>query len=99
MDDVLLPFPPDDGGAERAAIARVQDMAAALLRTLQMARLLLESGRAIELEGLQSAIGQLCARALDLPPAGGRQVRALLQALLGEHDLLEAALHRAAPAD
>lgn len=66
----------------------VQDGIAAVASTLRLARSLLETGRIIDIDGLDRMIGVLCARALDLPSEQGRIVRPNLALLLIELDTL-----------
>ena len=82
-----------------APIAWVRDYAGGLARTLGLARALVEAGRRIDLAGLDSQVGLLCARALDLDPEEGRQVRADLIALREMLDALAALLARPPPVD
>ncbi len=70
----------------------MQDKIAAVASTLRLARSLLGTGRAIDIDGLDRMIGVLCARALDLPPEQGRIVRPNLALLLMELDTLSIAL-------
>ena len=74
------------------ACAVVQDMAATVASTLRLSRLLLGTGRTIDINGLDRIIGLLCARALDLSPEQGRTVRSNLALLLIELDTLSMAL-------
>ena len=80
-------------------IAWVRDYAGSLARTLSLARALVEAGRRIDLTGLDSQVGLLCARALDLDPEDGRSVRSHLIALRSEIDALAVLLARSPPAD
>jgi hypothetical protein len=77
-----------------------QTQAAALAEAacgmLRMARALVESRRAVDLNGLQDAVGRLCAATLDLPLDEGRPLRPQLVAVLAELDGLEQAIHVAA---
>ncbi len=61
---------------------RLDDLAARLSRTLALSRALIQSGRTLDLTGVEDGVGLLCAQTLDLPPD---EARALLPAL---HDLL-----------
>ncbi|MGC8469413.1 MAG: hypothetical protein ACP5NI_05845 [Acetobacteraceae bacterium] len=79
------------------ALAVVRAEAAALTGTLTVARVLVGQRRSVDLAGLDGLIGRLCARALDLPPAEGRQMRAVLSALLDEVEALAALLAAPAP--
>jgi hypothetical protein len=71
---------------------RVAAAARALAGTVQVACALVEGRRGVDLTGLERHVGRLCAAALDLPPAEGREVRPLLAALLVEIDHLQACL-------
>ena len=62
-------------------IAEVRALAEELTKTADVAQALAETGRTIDLAGLDQRIGLLCAKALDLPPDDGRRVRPLLIAL------------------
>jgi hypothetical protein len=73
--------------AARNAVLHLADSAA---RTLGVARILTESGRSVDLAGVENIIGLLCAKALDLPPALGGGVRPALRQVLTELDTLRA---------
>src|ERR1700722_16193147 len=62
-------------------IAAVRALAEELTGTVSLACALAESGRTIDLAGLDRRIGLLCAKALDLPSDEGRRVRPRLIAL------------------
>ena len=69
-------------------------------QTLGVARGLVEAGRYVDLTGLEDQVGLLCAKALDLPPADGREMRIELIAMLARIGALSAALqHAHGPAD
>lgn len=93
-DSSLKPFRLKCNGlAERPAfpdtpIERVRAAVVALRRTAALARAFAEAGRPIDLAGLDGQVGLVCARALDLPPEEGREMRAELRAVLGEIDAL-----------
>ena len=70
----------------------VDQMADGVGATLRVARSLLQSGRQVDVEGLDRIIGVLCARTLDLPPEQGRIVRPRLAILLRELDALGVAM-------
>ena len=53
---------------------------------------LLRAGRHVDLAGLDSEIGLLCAKSLDLPPDEGRRVRPWLVGLSGGIEALSQAL-------
>lgn len=64
----------------------------ALHATLLMARALLESGRRIDLAGLDAQAASLCTAVALLPVATARPLRPALEALAREVDGLTAAL-------
>ena len=70
----------------------VRALAEQLTRTVTAAAELLRTGRHVDLAGLDSAIGVLCARSLDLPPDEGRRVRPWLVGLSGGIEGLSQAL-------
>jgi hypothetical protein len=79
-------------------IAAVRACLEQLGHTLGIARSLVQSGKQVDLTGLDAEIGFVCARTLDLPPEEGRAVRPELMGLRAELDSLSAALEtRAAP--
>jgi hypothetical protein len=67
--------------------------------TVEIARRLVEGGKQVDLAGLDSQMGFVCARALDLPPEEGRALRPALLELLQAVDALSAALMARAPPD
>ncbi|HET9018239.1 MAG TPA: hypothetical protein VFN46_01570 [Acetobacteraceae bacterium] len=67
--------------------------------TLKLARALVQSGRAIDLDGLAELAGRSCAASLDLPPEQGRALRPRLVALLADVDALAASCRTAAAED
>jgi hypothetical protein len=73
-------------------IAAVRGLAEELRKTTDLARALAESGRAIDLTGLEHDVGLLCAKSLDLPPDEGRRVRPRLIALSGAMEALSRVL-------
>lgn len=78
-------------------IDTVRALAEELTRIVGVARTLVESGRMIDLAGLNDQVGLLCAAALDLPADEGRRIRARLVALSGSFEALSRALQKAAP--
>lgn len=64
-------------------------MAQSAARTLQVSVALAETGRAIDLGGLENWIGRLTASILDLDPDDGRRMRPALTDLLRNLDTLE----------
>ena len=73
--------------------AAVQEMITSVAAILRIARLLLNAGRRVDIQGLDRVVGILCARALDLPPDQGRLVRPSLAILLIELDTLSVAMN------
>ena len=79
-------------------VAAVSALADELSRTIGLARALAQSGRTIDLAGLDTRIGLLCAKSLDLPPEEGRALRPRLIALSGSIEALSRTVSaRAAP--
>ena len=85
----FFPPPPASLAAPQLVVDRMIDGATS---TLRIARGLLQSGRRVDLDGLDRVIGVLCARSLDLPPDGGRAMRVRLALLLADLDALSLAL-------
>ncbi len=85
-------FPALDRSADQRAAEAVRHLGAQLIATLSTARVLIETGREVDLSGAQDSIGQLCARALDLPPAIGLELRVVLEAVRAEIDRTTSAL-------
>lgn len=66
-----LPWPPEP--TDPAALADVVIVHAdRVASTIRIARAFTGAHRTVDLAGLDDLVGQLCARALDLPPALGR---------------------------
>jgi hypothetical protein len=87
-------FPDDDASFDAGAMEKAIALGSSLLRTLRIARLLVENDRLVDLTGLDRFIGLLCAKSLDLPPERGRVLRPHLMALRDEIDTLTTAIHR-----
>jgi len=79
------------------AAADIASMSKALLVTVSMAAGLTAGGRRVDLTGLDNAVGLLCAKTLDLPPAEGRAACAALLTLLTQVDALSLALRATSP--
>jgi hypothetical protein len=77
-----------DAAPNAAAVVQAEGVSA----MLRVARGLLEGQRQIDLAGLDSMVGHLCARTLDLPPDQGRAMRPRLMLLLAELEGLASAL-------
>jgi hypothetical protein len=73
-------------------LAKLDALADGVLATLRTARGLVDSGRRIDLAGLDDMVGLLCAQALDLPPAEGRAALTRLEHIGAELDLLAAVM-------
>lgn len=65
--------------------------------TVDIARRLVEAGKQVDLTGLDSQMGFVCARALDIPPEEGRDLRPAFIDLLRAVDSLSVALRARAP--
>lgn len=74
------------------AAADVAALSQGVLATVDMAAGLAMGGRRVDVAGLDHAVGLLCAKALDLPPAEGHAACAGLFALLTQMDALSLAL-------
>lgn len=92
-----FPFAPSQG-ADPAAEAAVHALADSLSKTIRLSRAFACADRPVDLAGLESGIGLLCAKALDLPPDRGRLLRPRLILLRQELDELGAALRSRPPA-
>jgi hypothetical protein len=73
-------------------ITAVRTLADELTAMVGVAQALLQTGREIDLTGLETQVGLLCAKSLDLPPDEGRRVRPRLIALSGSIEALSRAL-------
>ena len=74
--------------ADRTRLGRARSLAGGVINTIRLSRALAESGREVDLAGLDGVIGLLCAKVLDLPPAHGRALLPELSALLEEIEIL-----------
>ena len=74
------------------ALRSVEQGAESLLKTLRLARAMLQVQRFVELEGLRDHAGLLCAKVMDLPPELGRTMRPRLLLLLAEVDAVAGAV-------
>ena len=75
-----------------ASLGTAEALADGVSAMLRVARGLIEGHRQIDLAGLDTMVGYLCARALDLPPEQGRVLSPRLMLLLAELDGLTGAL-------
>ena len=89
-------FPFDSADYDAAAIKTAVSMADGLVRTITIARLLVENGRTVDMAGLDRGVGLLCAKALDLPPEAGRTLRPQLMMVLAEANQLTEAIRNQA---
>lgn len=89
--------PITSGASPATGSARSVALVEAMERTLLVACVLVETGRRIDLSGLENSVGQICAAVLDLPAEEGRRLAPLLAALLARAETLELALRRHAP--
>ena len=75
------------------ALHAAQTQAQSAERTLQLARVLAQSGRDVDLTGLDEQIGRLTAASIDLDDDDRRQMLPALIGLLHNLSLLERAIH------
>src|SRR5271165_3623576 len=87
--DLAAASPP---AGEAPAVTTLRTGAQAIAAMLRLAGSLAESGREIDLAGLDMQVGRLCAGAIDLPPEQGRALRNDLCAVLAAHEALAAIL-------
>ncbi len=84
----------DDASFNAGAMAKAIALGTSLLRTIRIARLLVESDRLVDLSGIDRGVGLLCAKSLDLPPELGRTLCPHLIVLRDEIDTLTTAIRR-----
>jgi hypothetical protein len=86
--------------ADRTRLCRTRSLAGGIATTIRLSRALVDTGRSVDLAGLDRVVGLLCAKALDLQPEQGRELVPELSVMLREIDGLSAALTAAmAPPD
>ena len=88
--NVDRPLWPVAGPAPRQ---RLGDLAARLSCTLALARALIQSGRTLDLTGVEDGVGLLCAQMLDLPMDEARELLPALHDLLWQLDQVSVAVH------
>jgi hypothetical protein len=69
-------------------VQRVAELGSRLSRTLGVARALAESGRQLDLRGIEDGVGRLCAQTLDLPPQDAHGMVFMLREILAQVDAL-----------
>jgi hypothetical protein len=79
---------------DEAAMAAAISFCEAITHTISIARVMVDSGQTVDLTGLESGIGLLCAKSLDLPPALGRVFRPRLITVLAALDEMTLALNQ-----
>ncbi len=79
------------------ALAAVLALKDGVHRTIGVARALIAAGRVVDLTGLDRGVGLLCAKALDLAPERGRDLRPHLAALQLDAEALTQALRDTEP--
>jgi len=83
---------------ETARVAMIELVVETMRSTVAVARALVDAGVAIDLEGLDREVSDLCADAVSLPRQVGHDLAAPLARLLEEVTALEFALvHRSPP--
>jgi hypothetical protein len=75
---------------------RLVAIAQRLCRTLGLARALAQSGRRVDIGGIEDGVGLLCAQTMDLPRDQGRLMLPVLCEVLGQVDALSGVLRSAA---
>lgn len=88
----------DDEGGTEGAVETIAAAVTQLTETLVLARVLVHAGMAVDLAGLDREVGDLCADAVALPRAEGRDMATPLADLLAEIELLERAMEHRPPA-
>jgi len=76
--------------ADKARLEQVRAMSVGIARVLDLAVILAQSGRRIDLVGIDRKVGLLCAQALDLPPELGRELVPALKSQIATLDELTA---------
>ena len=76
------------GPTDKTTLAAIDS----LRGTVTMARVLVESGRTIDLAGLDAEAATLCAQVAKLPAATGQRLRPALEALVRDVEGLAATL-------
>lgn len=74
------------------SIAAARELGGDLMHLLHMTHALASAGRIVDITGLDQQIGLLCAKALDLMPEDGRELRPMLMLLLADLDALSKTL-------
>lgn len=82
----------EETGFPSDPITRTRDFARSLATAARLTGAFAQSGRSIDLAGLDDKVGLLCAKALDLPPEHGRELRTELILLRNELESLARAL-------
>ena len=85
---------PTPSNYDDEAMAAAGAFCDAILRTITIARTMLDAGQDVDVAGLDGGIGLLCAKSLDLPPAMGRAFRPRLMNVLQELDAMTLAINR-----
>jgi len=87
----------EEPGFPYEPLASARDFARSLATAARLSVAFAQSGRQIDLTGLDDRVGLLCAKALDLPPEIGREFRGELIMLRTELDGLARALGQRPP--
>jgi len=74
---------------------RLTELASRLSRTLGVARALAQSGRRVDLAGIEDGVGILCAQTLDLETEDGQIMLPVLREVMSQIELLASALSQA----
>ena len=87
MDDRI--FPDESEALDLARLEKLRHAGQGIGRTLHLALALMQSGRRIDLTGIDRQVGILCAQSLDLPPVLGREMVPCLEQQIAALDQLQ----------
>jgi len=77
----------------------VAELGSRIARTLGVARALAQSGRQLDLRGIEDGVGRLCAQTLDLPPRDAHSMVFMLREILAQVDALTEILAHGPPSE
>lgn len=79
------------GCSENLAVASIRARGVQISQMISISIAMVKAGRTIDISGLDTAVGQLCASCLDLPPHSGLTMRPFLEITRSD---LEALCHQ-----